>query len=130
MDTWSDRTVLPIKFLTMFGGKFKKSYAIKSSPTLSYQHNCHRLSYLFHTTYRYGSKTSFKHALMTMFLVMPDQETGAVGRILILVEFWNVPATNAPLLLMWNNLMKMDRSQTLSIASVEAAKVSKQLDHN
>ena len=67
---------------------------------------------------------------MTMFLVMLDQETGAVGRILILVEFWNVPATNAPLLLMLNNLMKMDKSQTLSIASVEAAKVSKKLDHN
>ena len=64
---------------------------------------------------------------MKMSLVMPDQETGAVGQILILVEFWNVPATNAPPLLMLNNLMKMDRSQTLSIASVEAAKVSKSL---
>ena len=67
---------------------------------------------------------------MTMFWVMPDQETGAVGRILIMVEFWNVPATNVPLLLMLNNLRKTEKSQTLFIASAEVAKVSKQIDHN
>ena len=61
---------------------------------------------------------------MTMSLVMPDQETGAVGRIPIRAEFWNVLEMNVPLLLMLSNLTKMDKSRILFIVSVVAAKVS------
>lgn len=67
---------------------------------------------------------SFKHASMMMSWEMPDQETGVVGRIPIRAEFWNVLEMNAPLLLMLNNLTKMDKSRTLFIASAVAAKVS------
>ena len=61
---------------------------------------------------------------MMMSSVMPDQETGAVGRIPIRAEFWSVLEMSAQLLLMSNNLMKMDKSRTLFIASAVAAKVS------
>ena len=60
---------------------------------------------------------------MMMSSVMPDQETGAVGRIPIRVEFWNVLEMSAPPLLMLNNLTKMDKTRTLFIASAVAAKV-------
>ena len=62
---------------------------------------------------------------MMMSSVMPDQGTGAVGRIHIRAEFWNVLAVNAPLLLMLNNLTKMDKNRTLFTVSAVAAKVRK-----
>ena len=66
----------------------------------------------------------FKPVLMMTSLVMPDPETGAAGRIHILVECWNArEQMNVLPLLMSNNSMKMEKNRILFTVYPEAVKV-------